>query len=81
MQSCAIKQDINSLIETDSLIIYLIHFLVNSLSIGNTRLMYFSHDNQKQVIVKWQQYSVGVSHFANILIHLKSHFLINIALS
>ena len=36
---------------TDSLI-YLIHFLVNSLSIGNTRLMYFSHDNQKQVIVK-----------------------------
>jgi hypothetical protein len=43
--------------------------------------MYFSHDNQKQVIVKWQQYtySVPVSHFANILIHLKSHFLINIA--
>jgi hypothetical protein len=26
-------------------------------------------------------YSVRVSHFANILIHLKSHFLINIALS
>jgi hypothetical protein len=49
---------------------YLIHFLVNSLSIGITRLMYFSHD--KQVIVKWQQYkySVRVSHFANILIHL-----------
>ena len=39
--------------------------------------MYFSHDNQKQVIVKWQQYYVRVSHFANILIHLKSHFLIN----
>ena len=51
-QSCAIKQDINSLIETDSLI-YLILFLVNSLSIGHTRLMYFSHDNKKkQVIVK-----------------------------
>ena len=25
--------------------------------------------NQKQAIVKWQQYSVRISHFANILIH------------